>query len=246
MTNLASNEELIARLQDLQRQSETYHKQTESYFLNEEEQAVALSIFLPSQHIIYDGGYEGSQKKKVIFRYDEEDDFSDIVCIASDIDNRFQPIGHRDILGALMHLQIDRHHFGDFWVENNKIYIYTSSLMAKFLCQELIKIGRHNVSFKEIDERPVQVFKLEHFEKVISSNRIDAVVASLANISRGKAKEMIKEGKVQINHRLLADVDEVCNNNCTISIRGVGRFIFLEVLRSTKKDRIVVAFAKYI
>ena len=215
---------------------------TESFFLNESEQAEVKEQFPPSLFIRYEGGYESARKKKVIFPLDEEDDFSDIVCIKAEIDQRFRTIGHRDVLGSLMSLQIDRHSFGDFWIEEDCIYLYTSSSMAKFLCDNLKRIGPLSVDFKEIEEHPVQTFYTKEIEVIVSSERIDAFTAALAHVSRKEAVEMIREQHVQINHRPIAGPDELCDNGCTISIRGAGRFTYKGIVRTTRKDRIVAAF----
>ena len=127
-TNRKEDIPILVRLRDLERQSEQQHRHIESFFLNEEELAIAQTEFKEGIYIRYDGGYENALKKKAIFLVDEEDSFSDIVCIQADIDQRFRKIGHRDILGALMHLQIDRHSFGDFWIADNHIYLYIQAL----------------------------------------------------------------------------------------------------------------------
>lgn len=236
--------DVIARLADLERQRDRRYMHTESVFLNEEEQAAALQKFPESSLIHYEGGYPNARKKKVIFLRDEEDDFSDIVCIKAEIDQRFCSIGHRDVLGSLMHLQIDRHSFGDFWIEQNCIYLYTSDSMASFLCENLIRIASLSVSFEKIEEHPVQQFYTREFEAVVPSVRIDSIVAVLAKVSRSEAQRMIRQDKVQMNHRPLVEPDELCDNDCTISIRGTGRFRYLGVVRKTRKDRIVVRFSQ--
>ncbi|MBQ6451759.1 MAG: RNA-binding protein [Solobacterium sp.] len=235
---------LIVHLRDLQRGSEFRYRHGESGFLNEEELAYVSREFPEGELIRYDGGYPGADKKKVIFLTDQEDDFSDIVCLKAETDQRFRKIGHRDVLGALMSLQIDRHSFGDLWVEEQAIYIYTSASMGRFICDNLIRIADLNVSFQIIDEHPEQKRQYERLEMVIASLRADAVTAALCHCSRSEAKEMIRRGLVQFNHVTLVDADEVCNNNFTISIRGTGRFIFVQELRKTRKDRIVAEFLK--
>lgn len=237
---------ILVRLKDLQRQSERQNRHIESFFLNEEELAVAQTEFKEGPLLRYDGGYENALKKKAIFLSDEEDGFSDIVCLQADVDQRFRKISHRDILGALMHLQIDRHSFGDFWIEENHIYIYTSSLMAEFLIDNLIRISNLNVSFYLIEDHPEQKFQYKKRTAIVSSLRLDAIVASLAHISRTDAKHMITQGLVQVNHVTLVEPDELCNNNCTISIRGKGRFRYTGSVHKTKKDRIVVEFLESI
>lgn len=236
--------QLLVHLRDLQRQSEIQYRHTESGFLSEEEQAYVMREFPEGDRIRYDGGYPGARKKKVIFLRDEEDDFSDIVCIQAEVDDRFRKIGHRDILGSLMSLQIDRKSFGDLWIRDGKINIYTTEAMARFLIDHLIRIANLNVSFAVTDEHPVQEFQYERLELVIAGLRADAVTAALAHVSRSEAQEMIRRGLVQFNHVTLVDVDEVCNNNCTISIRGTGRFTYVQVLRETRKGRIVAEFLK--
>ena len=230
---------LKAHLMDLEEKSMTWHKTMCSNFLNEEEVAQMQVYFPTSNHIVYSGGYPEARKKKIVFRYDEEDDFFDIVCISARIDQRFRKIGHRDILGALMHLQIDRHSFGDFWVADEHIYLYTSHSMADFLCNNLTRINQLSVHFEVLDTYPAQTFQTKIVTCIIASERLDALVAGIAHISRSKAKEMIRQGLVQVNHITLEAPDKLCDNNVTISIRGFGRYKYLGILRNTKSDRIL-------
>ncbi len=246
MTTENSAETVLIRLRDLRDQSERRYMHTESGFLNEEEQAAARKEFPEGRLIRYEGGYPGAMKKKVIFLRDEEDDLCDIVCLRAMTDQRFRNISHRDVLGALMHLQIERRSFGDFWVEEDRIYLYTSAQMGRFLCDNLLRISSLNVSFEVIDEHPAQVFKTKKIKAVIASERADAIVAALAHCSRSEAKQMIRQGRVQLNHVTLVNADEVCDNNVTISIRGTGRFTYLGVTGKTRKDRITVEFLQSI
>lgn len=239
---MMTNTSLVAHLEDLKEKSETWHKTMSSSFLNEEEIESVRRQFPESSFIRYEGGYPNARKKKIVFLYDEEDDFFDITCIHARVDQRFRKISHRDVLGALMHLQIDRHSFGDFWIDGNDIYIYTSESMAKFLIDNLTRINQLSVHFKEIDERPQQVFHTKKFTAIVASNRIDALVAGITHQSRAKAKGMIQEGLVQLNHAPLVSPDKMCDNNVTISVRGYGRFQYLGVVRNTKSDRIVAEF----
>ncbi len=241
MTNQDEYASLIAHLQDLQDKSMTWHKTMSSSFLNEEELAHVSRFFPESESICYEGGYPNARKKKVIFVYDVENE-SDITCISARIDQRFRKIGHRDVLGALMHLQIDRHSFGDLWIEENHIFIYTSKAMARFLCENLVKVNQLSVHFEEIEQRPEQVFQTKLMTVIIASERLDAIVAGLTHLSRQKAKEMILQGLVQVNHIVLEAPDKMCDNNVTISIRGKGRFRYLGVIKKTKSDRLLAEF----
>jgi RNA-binding protein YlmH len=239
-------EELFAHLSDLKEKSGRWHTHTSSHFMDEGELAEVKQKIHPSPLVRYDGGYPGARKQKIIFLYDEEDDFSDVICLHAHIDQRFRKISHRDILGAVMHLQVERRSFGDFWIDGDEIYFYTEEEMADFFIQNLIRINQLNVSFSRIDEHPVQHWKMKDITVVAASPRADALVAALAHISRAKAREMIRQGLVSVNHMPLAAGDEVCNNNITISIRGVGRFLYLGYEHKTKAGRIAAQFQQYI
>lgn len=239
------DESLKAHLCDLEEKSKLWHKSLASRFLNEEELAEVKKLFA-SSCVRYDGGYENARKKKVIFLRDEEDDFSDIVCLKAKIDQRFRKIGHRDILGALMNLQIDRGSFGDFWVEDDTIYLYTSIGMDTFLIDHLTRINQLSIQFEKSDIHPAQEFHYEVQEYVLPSLRYDAIVAKLAHCSRQDAHDMISKGLVMIDHVLLEDNSDLCNNNVTISIRGIGRFFFDGIVRETRSGNVVGRFLKSI
>ena len=246
MTKQSDIESLTAHLWDLREKCRIRHCSAASDFLTEAELTAVMEIFPPSALIRYDGGYEEAAKKKVIFLYDEEDDFSDIVCLQAKIDQRFRKISHRDVLGALMHLQIDRHSFGDFWIDDGMLYIYTAEPMAQFLIDNLTRVNQLRIQLERTDKRPAQVFNTRSFTRVVASARLDALVAGILNCSRDHAKNMIREGLVSVDHRVLEAPDELCNNNVTISIRGSGRYVFKGLLRKTKSGRSAAEFMQYI
>lgn len=245
MMNNVQDGTLLEHLVDLQERSQRYHKTLASYFLNEDEQAIAKTKFPQSEICFYDGGYPEARKKRLIFQYDD-DEFHDIVCIVANIDQRFRKLSHKDILGALMNLQIDRHQVGDFWIEEDHIYIYTSMQMGKFLIDHLTRINQLNVEFSFTEKRPIQVFQTKEIICVLSSLRIDTIVSALAKCSRSQAVKMIEQGFVAINHITIENQALLCHNNVTISIRKVGRFVFLGEQRKTQKDKIVAKFMQYI
>ena len=244
MTN-SIQEGLFAHIQDLQEHSQLWHTTTNSKFLTEAQQTLLQKKFPASKLVKYDGGYPNALKKEVIFLYDEEDDFSDIVCLRAKVDQRFRKITHRDVLGAIMHLQVEHDAFGDMWIEDNYVYLYTNTSMSDFFIQNLTRINQLTVHFEEIKERPIQNFQFKQIQVIAGSERLDALVAAVSHISRGEAKQKIKQGLVSINHVMLDVPDKLCDNNDTISIRGVGRFIYRGVQHKTKSDRVVAVFDQF-
>ena len=145
-----------------------------------------------------------------------------------------------------MNLQIEKSSFGDFWIEEDAIYLYTSEHMVDFIKNHLIRINQLTVSFEKIDERPKQEFKTKELSLVVASERADAIVAALTHSSRSDAKDLIRKGYVQVNHIELEEPDKICNNGSVISIRGTGRFTFLGFSRKTRTGRIVAEFLQSI
>ncbi|MBW9212131.1 MULTISPECIES: YlmH/Sll1252 family protein [Terrabacteria group] len=237
---------LVAHLRDLQLKSELWNTCICSNFLEEAEQTKLLPLFPESSCLYYFGGYKGAMKKKVIFSPMGEDGFSDIVCLKAKIDQRFRKIGHKDVLGALMSLQVERSSFGDFWIENDAIYLYTSEDMVSFFEQHLTQVNQLRIHWERLTDYPVYERAFREFEVIVASYRIDAMVSALMKTSREKAKHQIQAGQVSVNHEMIEDAGKLCHNGTTISIRGCGRFQFIEMIRQAKSGRLVAHMKQYI
>ena len=74
----------------------------------------------------------------------------------------------------------------------------------------------------------------------IPSMRLDAVISSALKISRNDACKMITTGLVRINHVECLDIDKKINVSDMLSIRKYGRITILEIVKTTRKDRLVV------
>ena len=237
---------LIAHLQDLKEKSILWHKTISSDFLDEIELIAAKSIFPSSDEIVYFGGYDKASKQKVIFTSNGRIDDIDIVCLKAEINQRFCKINHRDVFGALMALQVERKAFGDFWIEDTAIYLYTSKKMVTFFKTYFKQVNQLKIQWQELSFWPKHERKFIELELIIAANRLDAIVASLAKISRSAAKKYIFEGMVSYNHKMIEDGNKMCHNGSIISIRGCGRFLFVAILRQTKSGRLVAKIKHFI
>lgn len=248
MTNLQhfkGHEHLLARLDDLRSQAERYHKCMTTNFLDEEETQIAKRYLgKQAQYKVY-GGYEDARRCKVVF-FPEEDDFFDIICLVANYNNKYADIKHSDVLGALMSLNINRDQIGDIFVKNDKIIVFINQSIADYVIVNLHKIKRTKVSFEISHDSFDLTYDFKEFKKTISSERLDVIVGALCNVNRLKAQKMILAKQVQLNHVTIEDCAKLCNNNCTISIRHYGRFVYVGIDKTTKKDRLLVTFKQYI
>ena len=81
---------------------------------------------------------------------------------------------------------------------------------------------------------------------IVPSLRLDNIVAKLANISRGKAVEVIDGGKVLIDYSKSIDKSKEIKDGQSITISGVGKFIIGEIVGNTKSGRYKVKMNKFI
>ena len=79
--------------------------------------------------------------------------------------------------------------------------------------------------------------EFEEYNIIVTSLRLDNFVAELANCSRTRASEIISEGRVFVNSiNEFKDSKKIEINNI-ITVRGKGKFIFDDILNTTKKGR---------
>lgn len=240
-----ANNELSARIQDWISQSQRYHIPVLSCFLTEEEQAQLKSECRYESVKLY-GGCSNAIRQRAAFLYDADDepDF-EIVCLRAPMQKRFNDITHRDLLGALMSLGLDRSRFGDCFLYDGFLVAYVDAEIADFVKRSISSVKRMPVSFEECEpiepERRTETIKIN-----VTSLRIDCVVAALANVSRTLAAEMIAQKRVSIDHKLVEESKRLCNNGNTISISGKGRFLMGKTIGTTRKDRMIVEVERFI
>ena len=76
--------------------------------------------------------------------------------------------------------------------------------------------------------------------------RMDSIISELVRTSRGKAAEIIKQERVQINHITEVKLSKNLNIGDLITIRGKGRFKISEIENYTKKGNVILKIEKYI
>ena len=237
--------ELSARIKDWISQSQRYHIPVLSCFLTEEEQAQLRSS--TNQDLVQlSGGCDAAIRQRAAFLYDV-DDFVDfeIVCLRAPILKRFNDVTHRDLLGALMSLGLDRSRFGDCFLQDGWLVAYVDAEIAEYVKRNISSVRKMPVQFEECE--PIEpVRRTESMKVNVSSLRIDCVVAALANVSRTAAAEMIAQKRVSIDHKLVEETKKLCNNGNTISISGKGRFIVGKTIGTTRKDRMIVEVEKFV
>ena len=153
----------------------------------------------------------------------------------------FRNLSHRDYLGAILGLGIERDAIGDVAVqdEHNAI-LFCPRTLGAFLIGELTKVGSDTVRCREcvIDENFTDGKKYRPISDTVASARLDCVVAALCNLSREAAQSAVRSGLVEVDFEPEERVDTVLEPPITVSVRGYGRFVLRAFDGETKKGRL--------
>lgn len=156
-------------------------------------------------------------------------------------------LSHRDYLGALMNLGIERHKTGDIVTDGVRAWLFCMTDLAQFICDNLRQV-RHTSVYGEIGEVPDEMLKprFETVEGSVASVRLDALLALAFRTSRSKMVPCLEAGQVFVNGRLVLSASEAPPEGAVISVRHMGRFIYRGVKNETKKGRLFVVVERYI
>ncbi len=249
-----TKEELMLgrHLVDLSRQAYERGIPFYSSFLNLNEQ----NIFHSCQQELYGpyelfGGYEGAERQMIAFLPDAfvfDRDFPITCCQITPRNRRFaEELTHRDVLGSLMSLGIEREKLGDILIQEQEISLFCQSGIQEFLSQELTRIRNTAVSLVAAEPGEFAVTpRLKLCSGIVSSNRLDGILALLCRISRSQAAELLHRGQVFINGRQALSASAALKPEDVLSIRGTGRFQFLEEQGETKKGRLKISYYEYL
>lgn len=193
------------------------------------------------------GGYESAERAVACFG--DREYFTDnadypIKCISiSPVNQKFaDDLTHRDFLGSLMGLGIRREVLGDIIISENCGYLFCLDTIADYIIENLTQVKHTTVECRMSDKIPQNALpQPENIELIVSSERLDVIVAAVYNLSRSKVLPYFEHEKVFINGKAEQRASTVANINDKISVRGFGRFIYKGVLRHTKKDRLVIS-----
>ena len=212
-------------------------------FLSPVEQEILKTLAGNKVKIFFDGGYLLSERKVAVLSLQEEE-YSDVVCLHAVYDDRFKKLSHRDLLGALMHLGIEREQLGDLIVDEQDIYVFVKDQMADFVIQECTSIGRSTLDFNREYDVCIQYENRVAIQVNAASLRLDVIVAALGHCSRSMACDWIRQGFVKVNDVVLDEIVLICNNDF-VSIRKIGRFQFHGIVSVTRKNRYILSFDQF-
>lgn len=153
---------------------------------------------------------------------------------------------HRDFLGALMNLGIERDVLGDLFVDAGKeqgALLFCHENIAGYIMENLSQVRRTNVACRR-EERAftVQGAEPERIFVTVSSCRADGVISKVYKLSREGSRDLFNNGRIFINGMQTQNASCQLKEEDTVTVRGFGKFIFYGQTGVSKKgkDRVEV------
>ena len=172
-----------------------------------------------------------------------------ITCIeiAPIIEKFGEVLSHRDYLGALMNLGMERSTLGDIIIIEKTAYLFCTEKMAPYILENLSQIRHTHVRCKIAEQVPEStITKMERKNCLVSSERADSVIAKLYNMSRSQGVELFRAKKVFINGRLNENNSGMLKPGDRVSVRGYGKFLYQGTAYETKKGKLSVEVDVYV
>lgn len=194
------------------------------------------------------GGYEDAERRMVALSISQESTVFPITVLCGKWD-RFAEISHRDILGGLMAGGIERKCIGDILVdrEQRRFFVFSVERMADYLVQNISRIGRCTIVWEQVSYPAVIPQGLTEQKRLpVSSLRVDTVIAAVWHLSRQKAQDLVTAKKVFVDHRLVIKNTQLLQAGCSVVVRGLGKFLFLEENGLSKKGKTYILIKQYL
>ena len=157
-----------------------------------------------------------------------------------------ETLSHRDFLGALMGLGIERELIGDILPKEGRCDILVLREIVPYLMQNLASAGRATLTLAEADEPETGEARYRLIKDTVASLRLDAVVGSGFSLARENAAAAIRSGKVSLDGLECLKPDKPVEAGSKISLRGLGKIVLTEASGQSRKGRTIVVIKRYI
>lgn len=213
-------------------------------FLAPDEIRVAESYLSDSVPYVITGGYDGAIRRMLIIG--EDIDLNEyLVCLKAKFNEKFNKLTHRDVKGAVYNSGFEPEKFGDYWIEDEYIYIYTVSELADYICMSFNQISHFTVHF-ETCEYHTQQFHFDYSTINVSSLRLDKITSAIIRKSREKTQQYVESSMVNVNYKTIEDCAFLCDNYDILSLRGFGRYQIEGIEQNKKSGNYRVTVKKFV
>lgn len=256
-----SDDILKGHLKDLSNASYMQNRYTFTNFMNSADMEIFynnLDIFSFSGYRIF-GGREGCDRVMIAFGCEENCGYEPCfpittIKVSALIDKFSDDLNHRDFLGALMNMGLEREMIGDILVnsssntgKHSSAYIFCVDSVSEYIIDNLTRIRHTNVKCTICtpdDTNSIQLVK-NPVHIIAASARADAVIAALTGLSRSKTSELFQNRNITLGNRIYENSSYQLKPGDIFSIKGFGKYEFVGSGSTTRKGRLNINLLKY-
>ncbi len=208
------------------------------------------------------GGYSDAERARVYFLPDymtaedgvsvsrtlSEYGYDDPTVILRIEGSGFRAFSHRDFMGSVLSLGIERSVIGDIVVDGEfSAYVFCDRTISAFVCENLTKIANDSarVSEAQLPEGSFGEREYTEIRDTVASLRLDAVVASACNLSREGAKRAVAGGTCELNYEQTLSPDREVSVGDVFSVRGYGKYRLASLGGENARGRLRICIHKY-
>ena len=210
-----------------------------------------------AKYVIY-GGFDEAERAMICFLPDYMDEETFLMMEKSEssvcscvrirpINKKFaDELNHRDYLGSLMNLGIERNRIGDIRTDQTKAFVFVMNDVADLICNELFRVKHTTVRCKKVKATECDIVpEYQEIEGTVSSERLDAVLALVYKLSRSKAHDLVEAESVFVDGKTAYSAGYDLKPGARVSVRGYGKFVYDGVQKETRRGRLSIKLKKY-
>lgn len=242
--------QLKKRLLELADKSYNRGIYTYTPFLSLSEQQVFYEVRREVAHAgtCMEGGAAICERKMIRFGCEENlgyDEKFPIVCIEMmPVTPKFaDKFTHRDFLGALMNLGIERSTIGDIFLQKQGAILFCQESIAPYIIENLQQVKHTAIKCRMIEAADgLEETKPQEMSVTVASERIDGVIAKIYNMSRSQSLELFRSGRIFVNGITMENNSYQLKKEDAVTVRGYGKFVFYGTGGETRKgkERVIV------
>ena len=200
----------------------------------------------------FDGGYEAAERKLLVAGNADAagcppDSPIRVIAVKPASRKFAEDLSHRDYLGAILNLGIERSLIGDILVREKQAWFFCLDSAADFLVSSLSRVRNTTVSASCVSgEVPELQPRFESMRLNVASERLDAILSAFTGLSRARTEPLFSGEKVFVNGRVVADKSMKLKEGDTFSVRGFGKAVYDGIEYETRKSRLWVSLRKYV
>lgn len=206
----------------------------------------------PDLQVMAFGGHTESERRMLGFAPDYmtlDADAFPICALRISLPQKFvqSDLSHRDYLGSILGLGIDRGKIGDIFVGTQETICFVKEEIAEYITTQLTKVSRTPVRVTRTACNEIIIQKEIDIRRLtVASLRLDGVASGVLHLSRGKIQTLIAAEKANVNWNTVTNASFLLKEGDMVSIRGYGRFRILSIGGKNKKERIGLEVGVYV